>query len=335
MWLCSCQIQERDIYQRSYSNNYKQERWIVLELDDEVWMNAIVEKMVENFQEHELFVCATTQGLPNKKEVIEIIRDLRKILFPGYFSSDIGKNTTLNSRIENGVIDLFSRLKKQIEISLCCKNKCNANQENLTNIERKNAEEITKDLFSQLPYIQKKLLLDVEAAFEGDPSAQSKEEVIFSFPGVFAIYVYRIAHVLYQHKVPFIPRILTEYAHSRTGIDIHAGAVIGDYFFIDHGTGVVIGETTVIGNRVKLYQGVTLGALSTRSGQSLAGKQRHPKIEDGVTIYASSTILGGETVIGKDSVIAGNTFIIESVPPNTKVSIKVPELIFKGYEGIK
>ena len=298
-------------------------------------MNTIVEKMVENFQEHELFVCATTQGLPNKKEVIEIIRDLRKILFPGYFSNDIGKNTTLNSRIENGVIDLFSRLKSQIEISLCCKNKCNANQEKLKNIEQKNAEEITKDLFSQLPYIQKKLLLDVEAAFEGDPSAQSREEVIFSFPGVFAIYVYRIAHVLYLHKVPFIPRILTEYAHSRTGIDIHAGAKIGDYFFIDHGTGVVIGETTVIGNRVKLYQGVTLGALSTRSGQSLAGKQRHPKIEDGVTIYASSTILGGETVIGRDSVIAGNAFIIESVPPNTKVSVKVPELIFKGYEGIK
>ena len=306
-----------------------------MELSEEVWMKATIEEMVRNFREQELFVCATDQGLPNKKEVIEIIRDLRKVLFPGYFSNDFGERVTLNGRVEDGITNLYTRLKEQIQISLCCKKEKELNKENLWIEASEKAGLITKTLFSQLPLIQKKLLLDVEAAYEGDPSAQSKEEVIFSFPGVFAIYVYRIAHVLYQQEVPFIPRILTEYAHSRTGIDIHAGAVIGDYFFIDHGTGVVIGETTVIGNRVKLYQGVTLGALSTRSGQSLSGKQRHPKIEDGVTIYASSTILGGETVIGRDSVIAGNAFIIESIPPNTKVSIKAPELIFKGYEKNK
>lgn len=291
-------------------------------------MKSVVEEMVQQVKNQKIFTCGTVQGLPNKKEVIEIIRDLRKVLFPGYFSDATIENGTLDEIIEKSLENLFFRLKNQIQISFCCKNKENPYSE-MENTETK-ADFVTKGFFTQLSSIQEKLLLDVEAAYEGDPSAKSKEEVIFSFPGVFAIYVYRIAHVLYQYQVPYIPRILTEYAHSRTGIDIHAGAKIGDYFFIDHGTGVVIGETTVIGNRVKLYQGVTLGAMSTRSGQSLAGKQRHPRIEDGVTIYASSTILGGATVIGKDSVIAGNAFIIESVPANTKVSVKVPELIFKG-----
>ena len=164
------------------------------------------------------------------------------------------------------------------------------------------------------------------SGFDGDPAAKSKEGVIFSYPGLYAVYVYRLAHELYIREVPFIPRIMTEYAHSRTGIDINSGARIGEYFFIDHGTGVVIGETTDIGDHVKLYQGVTLGALSTRKGQELRDKKRHPTIEDNVTIYANSTILGGETVIGHDSVISGNAFIVESVPAGTKVSVKNPEL---------
>ena len=162
----------------------------------------------------------------------------------------------------------------------------------------------------------------MEAGFNGDPAAKSKAEIIVSYPGLFAIFVYRIAHVLYLENVPLIPRIMTEYAHSKTGIDINAGAVIGEYFFIDHGTGVVIGETTVIGNNVKLYQGVTLGALSTRSGQELAGVKRHPTIGDHVTIYANSTVLGGETVIGNGVIIGGSCFITKSVPDNTKVSMK-------------
>ena len=164
------------------------------------------------------------------------------------------------------------------------------------------------------------LLKDVEAEFEGDPAAQSREEIIFSYPGLFAIYVYRVAHELYLESVPFVPRIMTEYAHSGTGIDINAGAQIGQYFFIDHGTGIVIGETTVIGDHVKLYQGVTLGALSTRSGQMLSGKKRHPTIEDNVTIYANATILGGDTVIGARATIGGNTFITWSVAPDAKVT---------------
>ena len=181
----------------------------------------------------------------------------------------------------------------------------------------------------RLPEIQKMLLKDVQAGFDGDPAAKSKEEIIFSYPGFYAIYVYRIAHELYLEKVPFIPRIMSEFAHGKTGIDINPGATIGEYFFIDHGTGVVIGETTKIGNNVKIYQGVTLGALSTRMGQQLADVKRHPTIEDNVTIYSNSSVLGGETVIGENTIIGGNTFITESIPANTKVSAKSPELVIK------
>ena len=165
------------------------------------------------------------------------------------------------------------------------------------------------------------LLTDVQAAFDGDPAAQSKEEIIFSYPGFFAIFVYRIAHELYTQSVPLIPRIMTEYAHSGTGVDINAGATIGEYFFIDHATGVVIGETTVIGNHVKIYQGVTLGALSTRAGQKLAGVKRHPTIEDNVTIYSNASVLGGETIVGEDTVIAGGAFVTESIPAHSRVSL--------------
>lgn len=172
------------------------------------------------------------------------------------------------------------------------------------------------------------MLKDVQAAFDGDPAAKTKEEIIFCYPGLFAIFVYRMAHELYRLKVPFIPRIMSEYAHGHTGIDINPGAVIGEYFFIDHGTGIVIGETTEIGDHVKIYQGVTLGALSTRSGQLLRDVKRHPTIEDNVTIYSSASILGGETVIGKGSVIGGNAFITSSVAPGTRVSVSSPELTF-------
>lgn len=180
--------------------------------------------------------------------------------------------------------------------------------------------------FRSLPDLQKMLMKDVQAAFDGDPAAHSKEEIIFCYPGLFAIFVYRMAHELYRMKVPFIPRIMTEYAHSHSGIDINPGATIGEYFFIDHGTGVVIGETTIIGNNVKIYQGVTLGALSTRSGQLLRDVKRHPTIEDDVTIYSSASILGGETVIGKGVVIGGNAFITSSVPAGSRVSVRNPEL---------
>lgn len=181
-----------------------------------------------------------------------------------------------------------------------------------------------------IPKIQALLMKDVEAEFNGDPAANSREEIIFCYPGVFAIFVYRIAHVLYELKVPFIPRIMSEYAHSETGIDINPGATIGEYFFIDHGTGIVIGETTVIGDHVKIYQGVTLGALSTSKCQQLSGVKRHPTIEDHVVIYSNTTILGGETVIGENSVVAGNCFVTTSIPKDTRVSNVMPELKMKN-----
>jgi len=180
-----------------------------------------------------------------------------------------------------------------------------------------------------LPGVQKILLTDVQAAYDGDPAAKSKEEIVFSYPGLHAITIFRLAHILYEAGVPMIPRIMTEHAHSLTGIDINAGAKIGAYFFIDHGTGVVIGETTEIGDFAKLYQGVTLGALSTRKGQQLAGVKRHPTLGNRVTVYSGASILGGETVIGDDCVIGGNAFVTDCVAPKTRVSVKSPELTFR------
>ncbi len=195
------------------------------------------------------------------------------------------------------------------------------------------SEELTISFMKKIPTIRDYLETDVEAAYEGDPAAYSKDEIIFSYPGVYAVMVNRIAHELYLLGVPLIPRIMTEYAHTITGIDIHPGATIGTYFFIDHGTGIVIGETTHIGNHVKIYQGVTLGALSTKGGQSLKSVKRHPTIEDGVTIYSGASILGGDTIIGQEVVIGSNAFVTKTVPPKTKVSMKNPELQFKAYAG--
>ena len=190
----------------------------------------------------------------------------------------------------------------------------------------RHAQEVGLAFLREIPRVRAMLQTDLQAAFDGDPAAGSMAEILFAYPGMFAVFVYRLAHVLYTLEVPMLPRMMTEHAHSLTGIDIHPGATIGEYFFIDHGTGVVIGETTVIGNRVKLYQGVTLGALSTRGGQKLRGKRRHPTIADDVTIYAGASVLGGETVIGQGSVIGSNVFITKSVPPCTTVTIKSQEL---------
>ena len=260
--------------------------------------------------------------LPSRGAIIGIIKDLRRVVFPGYFGDENISSTMPGYFLGNMLTHVYEELKAQSEIAFLYDDKGKSSSAEVT----EKAREICERFISRLPYIQKMLLMDVQAGFDGDPAAKSKEDIIFSYPGLFAIYVYRIAHELYVQNVPFIPRIMTEYAHGKTGIDINSGATIGRYFFIDHGTGIVIGETTEIGDYVKLYQGVTLGALSTRKGQQLAGTKRHPTIGDHVTIYANSTILGGETVIGCDSIIGGNSFITESVPAHTRVSIKSPEL---------
>jgi serine O-acetyltransferase len=259
--------------------------------------------------------------LPDKGEVVEIIDLLRNLLFPGYFE----EQCLAPANTERGVASLLEEVEFKLKRQICRA----LDLDSGAGACAKKAEEICDAFLGKLPDLLEVLLSDVQATYDGDPAAHSKHEIIFAYPGIFAITVYRLAHELYLLSVPFIPRIMTEYAHGLTGIDIHPGANISHHFFIDHGTGIVIGETTTIGAHAKLYQGVTLGALSTRGGQSLRGKKRHPTLEDEVTVYSGASILGGETVIGKGSVIGGNAFITQSVPENTRVNIKSHELIYK------
>lgn len=264
-------------------------------------------------------LAAPARSIPERKVIIEITEKLRSVLFPGFFDVQSPK---VNPFATGSVLSEIScALLTQCEAAFRSDSDC-ANAVN-------RAEEAVASFISALPEVQKLLYTDVDALYNGDPAAFSKFDVIFSYPGLIAITVYRLAHILYGLKVPLIPRMMTEYAHGLTGIDINAGARIGSYFFIDHGTGVVIGETTVIGSYVKLYQGVTLGALSTRRGQALSGVKRHPTIGNRVTVYSGASILGGDTVIGDDCVIGGNAFVTKSVPARTKVSVKSPELTFR------
>ena len=297
-------------------------------------MERVIEKINEsaielsnNYKKQKVFSASRGGKLPDKDIIISIIDELRSVTFPGFFEKNV--YVTKESFADSKLAVIYEKLSRQIKIAMLYGNTSQSYEE----IKQK-AEEISLAFIETIPTIQEKLLKDVEAGFEGDPAAKSEEEIIFSYPGLFAIFVYRYANVLYKAEVPFVPRIMTEYAHSQTGIDINPGAEIGDYFFIDHGTGIVIGETTIIGNHVKIYQGVTLGALSTRAGQKLAGKKRHPTIEDNVVIYANTTVLGGDTVVGENTVIAGNTFIVNSVPPNTKVATTMPELEVRNKNTI-
>lgn len=290
----------------------------------------LVQNITNNYGAEEIFFTKPGLSFPNRSSIIGILKDLRRLMFPGYFGNETLTGSNPDYFVGNTLMHLNNELNKQIYAALAYRSEVSTCNQEI----QEQANQICLIFFDKLANIQQLLLKDVQAAFDGDPAAQSKEDVILSYPGLFAIFVYRIAHELYTAKVPFIPRIMTEYAHSRTGIDINAGAVIGEYFFMDHGTGIVIGETTIIGNNVKIYQGVTLGALSTRMGQQLSGIKRHPTIEDNVTIYSNASILGGETVIGSGSIIGGSAFIIESVPANTRVSVKNPELTFKGPTNV-
>lgn len=268
--------------------------------------------------------------LPDNAVLEEVLGSLKKIIFPGYFRSHSVKIYTVRNQTSMLLEDVIYKLSKQIAIVLRYDPLYEIAPESEVN---KKAQELTLLFFEKIPKIREYIETDVQAAFEGDPAAYNKTEIIYCYPGLFAIFVNRIAHELHLLGVPMIPRIMTEHAHSRTGIDIHPGASIGKYFFIDHGTGIVIGETTIIGNHVKIYQGVTLGALSTRGGQSLKNKKRHPTIEDNVTIYSGASILGGETVVGEGAVIGGNAFITKSVPAGAKVSIKNQELRYNYDES--
>ena len=251
---------------------------------------------------------------PDKEIVIDIVHKLHRIVFPGYSRDKNYRIYNARHNLSMLMEDVLFNLSRQAAIVLG---------------DEEQGRQLCLDFFSRIPQIRALTQTDLQAGFDGDPAATGKEEVILSYPGLYAITVYRLAHELYRLGLPMIPRMMTEHAHSITGIDIHPGATIGAYFFIDHGTGIVIGETTVIGENVKIYQGVTLGGLSTRGGQSLRGKRRHPTIEDNVTIYANATILGGDTVIGHDCVIGSSVFITESVAPDTTVTNQAQQLQFK------
>lgn len=266
--------------------------------------------------------------LPNREVIIDVAHKLRQLLFPGYFGDKGFLRETQRHHVGEQLSDVHEALTGQIVLAF----RHQANQQDRFGEydAQERASQLSIEFLSKIPKVREYIATDVEATFDGDPAAGSRDEVIFSYPGIFAMSVHRFAHELYLLSTPLIPRIMSEYAHSLTGIDIHPGAEIGRYFCIDHGTGVVIGETTVIGDHGKIYQGVTLGALSTRGGQLLRGVKRHPTLEDNVTVYSGASILGGETVIGHSVVIGSNAFITRSVPAGTKVSIKNPDLLFKG-----
>ena len=289
-------------------------------------VNRIIEKITADYEQGRDIDLVETFMPPNGDDIVKILEQLRSIIFPGYYKNKNYRIYTVRNNLSMQLEDVLYNLSKQISIVIKYLPEFAEKDEKELLYE---GERLTLLFLDKLTYIRELIQTDLQAAYEGDPAAFNKPEIIFSYPGLFAIMVNRIAHELYLLNVPLIPRIMTEYAHTQTGIDIHPGATLGRYFFIDHGTGIVIGETAIIGDYVKVYQGVTIGALSTRGGQKLSGKKRHPTIEDNVTIYAGASILGGDTVIGHDSVIGGNAFITASIPANTRVSIKNQELEYK------
>lgn len=294
-------------------------------------VEQLVDTILDSYGEYSLTSKIDAENMLNKNLLIEVTGEIRKVLFPGFFDKNRVRSDYIQFLLGERLEFIEYNLKKQVAKALGNMDLCGSCKKSAAN---EKAEEIVYDFLERIPKIREYLYTDIQAAYDGDPAAYSTDEIIFSYPGIFAITVYRIAHELWLLKVPMIPRILSEHAHSITGIDIHPGASIGKYFFIDHGTGIVIGETTTIGDNVKIYQGVTLGALSTRKGQQLKGVKRHPTIGNNVTIYSGTTILGGETVIGNDATIGGNAFIVNSVEAGMKVSAKNPELQFsKGTTG--
>jgi serine O-acetyltransferase len=292
----------------------------------------VVETLVAAWQTEDCFDHVGPVPIPSHTSIIDITYQVRQILFPGYFTKTKLHASNLEYYLGKKITDLYEKLSK--EIIMAIRHECRRSNLPCTHCEER-GHRMALSFIEILPGISAMLSTDIRATLAGDPATTSTDEVIFCYPGLLATSIYRMAHELYLLKVPTIPRIMAEHAHSLTGIDIHPGATIGPGFFIDHGTGVVIGETTIIGSNVRLYQGVTLGALSLPkdAGTILQNVKRHPSIEDDVIIYASTTILGGDTKIGARSVIGGNIWLTESVPSDTKVILKRPELLYSGRKG--
>lgn len=296
-------------------------------------LSRIIENILDTYRDDKGINHIEGPNLPSREAVEEIVVDLLNVVFPGYYEKLEISREDVGLYIWERIVAIYHNLSREIAKSL----------KSITAMEQKTDDELTaiavqKTLafLLRIPHVRQKLTGDVAAAYDGDPAAKSFDEIILCYPGLAAIAVYRIAHELHLLEIPLIPRIMAEFAHGKTGIDIHPGAMVGDNFFIDHGTGVVIGETSVIGNTVRIYQGVTLGALSfkkDKNGRVVKGGKRHPTIEDHVVIYAGATILGGETVVGKNSIIGGNVWLLESVPPNTTITHQSPKLIYKELGG--
>ena len=292
--------------------------------------DRLIEEILQSYQDHPESTRFSGKNILNRELLIDILYKIREILFPGFYDKNRVRAEYVRYLVGEKIEFIQYNLTKQVSLALGTQDIC---EECPRSVLMQKAENIVDDFLKQIPALREYLATDVQAAYDGDPAAYSTDEIILSYPGLMAITTYRIAHELWKLQVPLIPRILSEHAHSLTGIDIHPGATIGRYFFIDHGTGIVIGETTEIGDNVKIYQGVTLGGLSTRKGQGLKGVKRHPTLGDHVTVYSGTTVLGGETVIADNVTIGGNTFVIHSIPADTRVSARPPELEFSS--GLK
>lgn len=299
-------------------------------------LGELVQRVVDSYHADARIQHIDRVYLPSRAEIVQLVRDLLELLYPGF----IGRQRLTKHNVAFHVGDLLPRVGeaafRQIRMCLCYVEEASQPGRHDPQISEKRAREVTLAFLESIPAIRSKLAGDVQASFDGDPAALNLDEVILAYPGLLAISVQRLAHSLYDLNVPLMPRIMSEWVHSQTGIDIHPGARIGRNFFIDHGTGVVIGETTDIGDNVKVYQGVTLGALSIpkdERGRVIRATKRHPTVKDNVTIYANAIILGGETVVGEGSTIGGSVFVTSSVPPNSVVTFKPPELRLKTKGG--
>lgn len=300
-------------------------------------LSALVDEMVASYRSDRRGQRINRRFTPSRDDIIEIIELLLQLFYPGYFGRRDVSDEDLAFHVGGLLSTLREKLARQIELCLC-----HDDEEDGTTVDvprcHHHATGRASAFLAQLPALRATLLKDVQAAYDGDPAARNLDEVILAYPGLLAVTVYRVAHALHGLGVPLMPRIMTEWAHAATGCDIHPGATVGESFFIDHATGVVIGETSLIGDHVKLYQGVTLGALSIArdsAGRVIRGTKRHPTVEDNVTVYANATVLGGETVLGRGSVVGGSVFLTRSIGDGHKVALKAPELRVATPEGSK
>lgn len=291
---------------------------------------GLVEGMLASYRRDPRAQHVNRRFLPSRDEILEVVKLLLELFYPGYYGRQDLTDENLAFHVGTLLSEVREKVERQVETCLCFAAECDGEP---THPCSEAAKRATAAFLERLPAVRDALILDVQAAYDGDPAAASLDEVILAYPGMLAVTVHRVAHELHVLGVPLMPRIMSEWAHSRSGTDIHPGARIGRSFFIDHATGVVVGETSTIGSNVKLYQGVTLGALSIpkdERGRVIRDTKRHPTVEDGVTIYANATVLGGHTVIGADAVVGGSVFVTESVPPSTRVALRPPEVTIRA-----